>query len=562
VSAFHGDNALVGNLGVFLQAIRDNKVLSGSALIVESVDRISRQGIDVGYDLCKSILKAGIHIITLSPERDFGPEAVKGLTKGALELQLILERAAEESAMKSERVGATWSEKKAEARQNRSVQTSRLPAWLEVVGRQRVGKYVRGGELRPIPQRVAVVKRIFALACSGYGLGLIVKQLTNDGVAPMGGKRRRSKDGKDYTPEWSKAYVRKILTGRAVLGEYQPRKGTEPEGPPIPDYYPVVVDEETWHRAQGALASRKDKPGRIGAKTVSLFAGLLWDASTTSRMLIAWQTRGSGKNRQKVRALVSAGSMEGRSPSVSFPYPIFEQAILSLLKEVNPADVIGEEPEGESVALSAEVASVEKRLREIEEELIGDGSDVPALVRVAKALEQKHQDLLRRLAETQQREANPRGTAWTDAQTLLDVAKDEPSCLRLRGLLRTIIQDIQMVIVPGCSIRLAAVQINFHGGSRRDYLIGYKPARRGVEGAWWARSNLAEVLSQVEVHLQPPGDSAGTFESDQPWSLSLTGGDLHDPDEVGHTVAYLQSLTPDLLELIFRDCTVSSTTHP
>src|SRR5262249_52227692 len=69
----------------------------GSALIVESVDRISRQGIDEGYDLCKRILKAGIRLVTLTPEREYGAEAVKKLTAGALELQLILEQAAEES---------------------------------------------------------------------------------------------------------------------------------------------------------------------------------------------------------------------------------------------------------------------------------------------------------------------------------------------------------------------------------------------------------------------------------------------------------------------------------
>src|SRR5438067_338266 len=66
VSAFRGDNALVGNLRTFLDAVARGTVLPGSILLVESVDRISRQGIDDGYDLCKRILKAGVHIVTLS----------------------------------------------------------------------------------------------------------------------------------------------------------------------------------------------------------------------------------------------------------------------------------------------------------------------------------------------------------------------------------------------------------------------------------------------------------------------------------------------------------------
>src|SRR5262249_16325999 len=132
VSAFRGDNALVAHRGALLEAGRVGKGLPGSALIVESVDRISRQGIDEGYDLCKRLLKSGVHIITLWPEREFGPEAVKGLTKGALELQLILERAHEESEMKSNRRRDGWKQARDRARQGGGPMLKTCPAWLEV----------------------------------------------------------------------------------------------------------------------------------------------------------------------------------------------------------------------------------------------------------------------------------------------------------------------------------------------------------------------------------------------------------------------------------------------
>ena len=83
VSAFRGKNAAVGNLRTFLDAIKSGKVVPSSVLLVESFDRISRQGIDEGYDLIKSILKAGVHIVTLSPERKFDATATKSLSRGA-----------------------------------------------------------------------------------------------------------------------------------------------------------------------------------------------------------------------------------------------------------------------------------------------------------------------------------------------------------------------------------------------------------------------------------------------------------------------------------------------
>src|SRR5262249_61557761 len=103
--------------GVFLAAVRRGTVLPGSVLLVESFDRISRQGIDEGYDIIKQILKAGVRIVTLSPEREFDVSATKSLSRGALEIQLILERAAEESERKSGRIGAAWAERRKRARE-------------------------------------------------------------------------------------------------------------------------------------------------------------------------------------------------------------------------------------------------------------------------------------------------------------------------------------------------------------------------------------------------------------------------------------------------------------
>jgi DNA invertase Pin-like site-specific DNA recombinase len=132
-------------------------VKAGDVLLVESVDRISRQGIDEGYDLLKRILKAGVHIITLEPERDFGPDAVKGLCKGALELQIILERAHEESLMKSARRKYSWKKLREKARTGSKALWKTCPAWLEVTpgGFPREAGGGRGSppHLYPLPRR-------------------------------------------------------------------------------------------------------------------------------------------------------------------------------------------------------------------------------------------------------------------------------------------------------------------------------------------------------------------------------------------------------------------------
>jgi hypothetical protein len=419
--------------------------------------------------LC-GLVNAGITVATLSPS-----EMVyeRGCDLTALVLAVVeFGRSHSESKTKATRMSQVWTQKRKAVREQGSILTRKTPAWIEE----------RGGKLVLIKDRAEIVRKMFALAIQGYGLSLIVRELTKNRVATWG------RGG-----AWSKTYCHKILTGRAVLGEYQPIRDGKPDGEPIADYYPAVVDETSWNQVQAGLQRRKDKPGRTGEKVATLFGGLLHDAATGDRLRIAWQTRGiKGKTRQKRRVLVTATSMEGAIPSVSFPADIFEAAILSLLREVNPAEIVGKEPR-ESAAVAADLAAKEQRIRQIESELI-DGGDVPALARVVRSLSADADGLRKRLAALRQRESNPRGVAWAEAISLLDVAKDEVHRLRLRDLLRTIISEIYVLIIPRRSHRLAAVQISYDGDGKRDYLIWYQAAAYCRPGGWLACSLFSDLM--------------------------------------------------------------------
>jgi hypothetical protein len=174
--------------------------------------------------------------------------------------------------------------------------TSRLPAWLEE----------RDGKIVVVPDRVQIVKNMFAWCLNGLGLSLIVKRLTESGIPNFG---RGS--------YWSKAYIHKTLTSRVALGEYQPVHDGKPAGPPILNYYPAIVSEDTWQLAKAALKRRKEKPGPVGKNVATLFGGLIKDARTQSKILvIATQTRGT---KQNGRSHVSNGKNEHNSFGLSGP---------------------------------------------------------------------------------------------------------------------------------------------------------------------------------------------------------------------------------------------------
>jgi DNA invertase Pin-like site-specific DNA recombinase len=493
VSAFRGKNALVGNLGEFLKAVKSGRIPPGSVLIVESLDRITRQGIDEGYDLIKGLLKADIRIVTLSPEREFDRDATRSLSKGALEIQLILERAAEESERKSERVAAARQQERKRLRDTGEIVTLRLPAWIA----ERDGKPVL------IPERIAAVKRIFGLAASGYGVPSIVAKLTRDGVPPMG-----------RTGRWTRSYVGLLLRDRRVLGEYQPHRGGKKEGDPVRGYFPAVVTESEWLAARAGIKQRKKTPGRIGKSQVNVFAGLLRNAREGDTYFMTTRlSRSPTKETTAFHVLLNANADLGLSRSYSIPYDPFEQAVLSCLREIDPREVLEEVPrEGPREVASIEVllAGVESELAEATAFMEKHGFSPTIGHRVAD-LEAKRTELNVLLEEARHKDAHPLTETWDDAQNIMaaiETAADPADArLRLRAALRRITEVIMLLVVPSGHDRLCAAQFHFKEGRRRDFLIHYRPAAKPggkpIPASLSVRS-LADVAQPGSLDLRKP----------------------------------------------------------
>ena len=485
-SAFRGKHRLTGALGVFLKDVEADppRIPRGSVLIIENLDRLSREDEYEAINLLTSLVIAGISIVTLSPREmlyEKGSNNMAGLISAIVEFG----RANSESKTKEGRSDQNWLRKKTLARASGFIMTAAVPAWIAKRDGEKVfldGELVqkkklvldKDGKMTLDPKKAATVRQIFSLAVAGFSLMQIVRRLIAEKKPPIA------------RTEWSTAYISKILRGREVLGELQPRtNGKKPDGEPIKDYYPAVIDEGTWAQAQAAIAGHKKVRGRSGEKIASLFTGMLMDARTQSRMLLTWGTSKGGFQRlyavRKYRVLLPADNMARGTPRVSFPYDVFEAGILSKLKEISPADILGQESEPESAALAAELAIKEQKIREFENAGIGD---VPALVRMVTKLNSEAQELGRRLAIARQKEAKPQSEAWAEAQSLLKLATDEDHRTRLRSVLRRIVDSMFMLVIPRKTHRLAAVQIFFAGGTRRDFLIHYWGAGNGRQSGW------------------------------------------------------------------------------
>src|SRR5262249_3629927 len=321
-------------LGQFVEHVRTGRVPKGSSLLVENLDRLSREDVGTATERLLGIVNRAVVVVQLSPvEKEFRkPVNMPDLMFAIMELS----RGNSESEMKSVRVGAAWADKRQSAVERKTqphkrqstvggtmLLTHNLPGWI----REENGKLV-------LNEHATTVRRIFALAIEGYGAIRIAAMLNKETVPVMS---RSVFKGKKVV--WNSTVVHHLLTSRAAFGEYQPHQGThrsrnrKPVGDPIPDYYPAAVDANTFHAAQASLQSRSKRgAGRTG-KHLNLLSGLLIDARDGGS-LTYYHLKG------KVSTVIPVNAKHGKGPTiVSFPAEPLERALRSQLTEIPAREI-------------------------------------------------------------------------------------------------------------------------------------------------------------------------------------------------------------------------------
>lgn len=220
LSAYHQRHVTQGALGVFLRAIEDGRIASGSVLVVEGLDRLSRAEPIQAQAQLAQIINAGITVVTASDGREYNRAGLKAQPMDLVYSLLVMIRAHEESDTKSKRVKAAI-RRQCEGWISGSfrglIRNGKDPQWLRWSD--------QGWEL--IPERVNAVRRALELYQQGLGAGraaIVMHQegfeLSSLGVSgqqvyrliklpALRGAKRLSVDGEDYMLE---EYYPRILT--------------------------------------------------------------------------------------------------------------------------------------------------------------------------------------------------------------------------------------------------------------------------------------------------------------------------------------------------------------
>lgn len=112
VSAFRGANARTGQLKGLLDRVESGEIEHGDYIIVESIDRLTRQRLQDSVDLIQSILKKGVRLHTVFDNKTYSYDDPNRDLETLILVGVIAKRAHEESDTKSRRLKSSWLNKR------------------------------------------------------------------------------------------------------------------------------------------------------------------------------------------------------------------------------------------------------------------------------------------------------------------------------------------------------------------------------------------------------------------------------------------------------------------
>lgn len=245
-SAFHGANRLEGAALHEFELEAKNGLHAGKVLVVENIDRLSRQGAKAAAQLIWGLNEHGVDVATFHDRHIYragnNPDMMD-----LFKVIILAQQAHEESSKKSKRTSATWESRFAAISGGiRNIPIPHIPMWI-----------VREtGELDQ--HRTRVLNEIYDLYIDGVGIHRIVNILNKRGEPSWTpSEHKRQKNG------WFYSYIYRLLTKRAVLGEYVTLDGKTLAA----NFFPQAVTAEKWNRAQAALGMRKSNQKRSKTNT-------------------------------------------------------------------------------------------------------------------------------------------------------------------------------------------------------------------------------------------------------------------------------------------------------
>ncbi|MGC5796977.1 recombinase family protein [Sphingomonas sp. NFX23] len=260
-SAFTGKHRAAGSAMHGFEVEVRNGEHNGAIVLLERLDRLSRQGHEEGMAMLRFFSANGVSVGTADDGRIYKAGEPQELEEGLVAM-IRLSLANKESAVKSARLKSAYDIRHTRAREGKLAVTRLVAPWI----------VVRANRTMTLnPERVETLNMVFRWADElEMGADAIAKRLNREGVPVWVARKKKA------ALCWTRTRIGKMLCDRSAIGEFQPTRGGKPNGPAWLGHFPIAVDHDLFERVQRGAAGRKK--GRISNRDVkinNLFATLI-----------------------------------------------------------------------------------------------------------------------------------------------------------------------------------------------------------------------------------------------------------------------------------------------
>jgi len=453
-SGFRGDKQKA--LKQLKQFVEDGEIVAGDILLVEHIDRLGRKGIRATQDLINFFFRAGIDIAILFPyEKIYRANATNDIA-ATIELATLAYAARVYSEVLSYRVTEFHTTARKKAYGGKVVESGPTPAWIKR----------HKGKFSVIPEAKKAI------------LYAVKRRLQHIGITTILAEVQERFPAIGRSGKWNDVYLSRLLSDRRLLGEWQPHKiiddERKPHGPPIENYYPRILDDDTFALLQleKQQAVRADSTGYL-----NLWTGILTNAFDRCPVQVYsyFQTRADGR-RVTFRRLKSADAIKKIKGACTATVELsdFDDSVLRYLTELDltPFQKGNKSTQDELRAAELQLEQKKKRLAEVMED---DDSPTSLLRPMIERLHVQIGELQQKIDELRARHVRTVEYSLADIKEVWALPNTNETRAKLREAIRRAVKHVVMMPVKlgpqkkspvGCEI-----EIEFHSGQRRRILM-------------------------------------------------------------------------------------------
>ena len=391
-----GSGAKEGRFEWFIEELEEGRLPPGTCLVVEKISRFSREPVTQVFETLIRLFKAGGCIAAcelngnvLSDLDGHNGEVfmlLGGISTARKEWEERRDRNLGSIASKRRKI----SEGEKPFKERRPGKRSAYQFWLDFDAK---------ADCFTLNAHAEWVKKAFLMAPE-VGSTRIASHLNDEGFTTSKGKKIHG------------SWISKLLTNRAVLGEWQPvdAKGN-PVGDPVPGVYPPLLTEEEWRAARQGVERRNRGGVSTGSQRHNLFEGRIFCGCCGGRLGFSQRPHRLADGTEKFFSYLRCLTAERDSKVCGArKRPYDEDRLLSRIQNFRWADYFNDESHQSELAEARRLllsrqedrASAERVVQNLQEglrQLLREGA-----VRTVALAEQELQKALQQQEEAQSAE--------------------------------------------------------------------------------------------------------------------------------------------------------------